>query len=56
VERARLNVTRAIRAATVRVTEALPEAGPILDLRLRTGIYCAYEPEETDEVRWSVQS
>jgi tetratricopeptide (TPR) repeat protein len=56
VERARLNVTRAIRAATARVAEALPEAGPILDLRLRTGIYCAYEPEDTDEVRWSVQS
>jgi tetratricopeptide (TPR) repeat protein len=56
VERARLNVTRAIRAATARVAETLPEAGPILDLRLRTGIYCAYEPEDTDEVRWSVQS
>ncbi len=56
VERARLNVTRAIRAATARVTEALPDAGPILDLRLRTGIYCAYEPEEGDEVRWSVQT
>ncbi|HET7722495.1 MAG TPA: hypothetical protein VFK43_21195 [Acidimicrobiales bacterium] len=56
VERARLNVTRAIRAATARVTEALPDAGPILDIRLRTGIYCAYEPEDTDEVRWSVQS
>ncbi len=56
VERARLNVTRAIRAATARVTEALPDAGPILDLRIRTGIYCAYEPEEADEVRWSVQT
>jgi hypothetical protein len=56
VERARLNVTRAIRAATARVTEALPDAGPLLDRRLRTGIYCAYEPEDADEVRWSVQS
>jgi hypothetical protein len=55
VERARLNVTRAIRAATARVTEALPDAGPILDHRLRTGIYCAYEPEASDEVLWSVQ-
>ena len=56
VERARLNVTRAIRAAAARVTEALPDAGPLLDLRLRTGIYCAYEPDDTDEVRWSVQT
>ncbi len=55
VERARLNVTRAIRAATARVSEALPEAGPVLDQRLRTGIYCAYEPEQGDDVRWSVQ-
>ncbi len=54
-ERARLNVTRAIRAATARVSEALPEAGPVLNRRLRTGIYCAYEPDEGDEVRWCVQ-
>lgn len=56
LERARLNVTRAIRAATARVSEALPEAGPVLDRRLRTGIYCAYEPDEGDDVRWSVQT
>lgn len=56
VERARLNVTRAIRAATARVTEALPDAGPLLDHLLRTGIYCAYEPEDSDGVRWSVQT
>jgi hypothetical protein len=54
-ERARLNVTRALRAATARVSEALPEAGPVLDQRLRTGLYCAYEPDENDDVRWSVQ-
>jgi tetratricopeptide (TPR) repeat protein len=55
-ERARVNVTRALRAATARVSEALPEAGHVLDQRLRTGIYCAYEPDESDDVRWSVQS
>jgi tetratricopeptide (TPR) repeat protein len=55
-ERARLNVTRALRAATARVSEALPEAGPVLDQRLRTGLYCAYEPADTDPVRWSVQT
>ena len=56
VERARLNVTRAIRAATARLTDALPEAGPALNRRLRTGIYCAYEPEAGDDVRWFVQT
>jgi len=56
VERARLNVTRALRAATARVSDALPEAGPVLDQRLRTGVYCAYEPDEGDDVVWSVQT
>lgn len=55
-ERARLNVTRALRTATARIQEVLPEAGAILDRRVRTGLYCAYEADEADEVRWSVQS
>jgi hypothetical protein len=55
-ERARLNVTRALRAALARLEEALPEAGAALDRRVRTGLYCAYEPDEGDGVRWIVQS
>jgi len=55
-ERARLNVTRALRAATTRLSEALPEAGTALDRRLRTGLYCAYEPHDHDDVRWVVHS
>ena len=55
-ERARLNVTRALRAATARLEEALPGAGGALDRRLRTGLYCAYEPAGDDTVRWIVQS
>ncbi|MGI8796297.1 MAG: hypothetical protein ACR2IR_06940 [Acidimicrobiia bacterium] len=53
-ERARLNVTRALRAAIARLAEALP-AGAALDRRVRTGLYCAYESAD-DEVRWIVQS
>jgi hypothetical protein len=53
-ERARLNVTRALRSATARVKQALPEAGTVLDRRIRTGMYCAYEPDERDPVRWLV--
>ncbi len=56
VERSRLNVTRALRAAIGKVAEALPEAGPVLDRRVRTGLYCAYEPDDNDEVVWIVQS
>ena len=55
-ERARLNVTRALRSATAQVTKVVPEAGTVLDQRLRTGIYCAYEPDDGDPIRWSVQA
>jgi tetratricopeptide (TPR) repeat protein len=55
-ERARLNVTRAVRAAIARITEDLPEAGGVLDRRVRTGLYCAYEPDPADPVRWVVHS
>jgi tetratricopeptide (TPR) repeat protein len=55
-ERARLNVTRALRTATGKVADALPHAGAALDRRIRTGLYCAYEPEDHDDVRWIVHS
>lgn len=54
-ERARLNVTRAIRAAIARISDELP-AGRVLDARVRTGLYCAYVPDDGDAVRWIVQS
>jgi hypothetical protein len=55
-ERARLNVTRALRAAIAKVGEALPEAGAALDRRVRTGLYCSYAPADGDEIRWIVHS
>jgi hypothetical protein len=55
VERARLNVTRALRSATTKLCAALPGAGDTLDRRVRTGTYCIYEPV-AGEVRWIVQS
>jgi tetratricopeptide (TPR) repeat protein len=54
-ERARLNVTRALRAALSRLTEALPAAGPALDRAVRTGTYCAYQPAEGD-LQWVIRS
>ena len=54
-ERARLNVTRALRASIAKLVDALP-AAQVLDQRVRTGLYCAYEPAAGDEVRWVVQS
>ena len=55
-ERARLNVTRALRTAVGRVAGVLPEAGGALDRGLRTGLYCAFAPNEDEAVRWIVQS
>lgn len=55
-EKARLNVTRALRAAVNTLSEALPEAGSVLDRRIRTGVFCSYEPHPDDELVWSVQS
>jgi tetratricopeptide (TPR) repeat protein len=54
-ERARLNVTRSLRTAIIRLTEALPEAGAALDRGVRTGTYCVYEPDPAD-ISWIVQS
>jgi hypothetical protein len=55
-ERARLNVTRALRTAIARIVEVLPDAGAALDRRVRTGLYCIYEPADDDPIRWIVQS
>lgn len=55
-ERARLNVTRALRAAVAKLVVAVPGAGEVLDRRIRTGLYCAYTPADDDGVQWIVQS
>jgi hypothetical protein len=55
-ERARLNVTRSLRTAVARIRADLPEAGEVLNRRLRTGLYCAFDPSPDDPVRWVVQS
>ena len=55
-EKARVNVTRAIRTATAKLAEALPGPGAVLDRRVRTGLFCIYEPHPDDEILWSVHS
>jgi len=51
-ERARLNVTRALRSAVARIGEHSPELGTHLDRSVRTGIFCAYEPDPQSRVEW----
>ncbi len=55
-QKARLNVTRAIRTAITTLSEVLPEAAAVLDRRVRTGLFCAYEPRPDDAIVWSVPS
>ncbi len=55
-ERSRLNVTRAIRSAIAKIADAMPEPGAALGHRVRTGLYCAYDPVADDDVRWIVHS
>lgn len=51
-ERARLNVTRAVRAAMSRIDENHPELGQHLDATIKTGIYCAYTPDPRTPPAW----
>lgn len=52
-ERARVNVTRAIKAALVRIAEHSPSFGRHLGATIRTGTFCLYEPDPRVPVSWS---
>lgn len=51
--RARVNVTRAIKAAVERVSEHSPDLGRHLSATVRTGTFCAYEPDPRVPIAWS---
>jgi DNA-binding PadR family transcriptional regulator len=52
-ERARVNVTRAIKAAMERIAEHSPTLGRHLSVTIRTGTFCAYQPDPRVPVTWS---
>jgi hypothetical protein len=54
-ERARINVTRAIKTAVRRIEEHEPELGHLLRGTVRTGASCVYEPDPGVPLRWEVQ-
>jgi pimeloyl-ACP methyl ester carboxylesterase len=54
LERARKAVNRRLRAAIGRVGQAHPRLGRHLDIAIRTGVFCSYQPER--ETVWSVQT
>ena len=53
-ERARVNVTRAIRTAMTRILENDPELGHHLESTVRTGTFCSYVPDSRVPVDWKV--
>lgn len=51
-ERARVNVTRVVRAAVNRIAEANPALGRHLDVTIRTGMFCCYTPDPAAAPNW----
>jgi tetratricopeptide (TPR) repeat protein len=51
-ERARLNATRAIRAAMANLATANPALGRHLAATIRTGRYCSYAPDPRAPISW----
>ena len=53
-ERARVSVTRAIRAAIARIDEGDRALGAHLDATIRTGTFCSYVPDPRAPIRWEL--
>ncbi len=53
-ERARINVTRAIRSALRAIRDGDPELARYLETTLKTGTFCAYEPDPRFPVEWDL--
>jgi tetratricopeptide (TPR) repeat protein len=53
-ERARVNVTRAIRAAVRAIAEHDPRLGHHLERSVRTGVFCAYQPGPPGPDGWRI--
>ncbi len=53
-ERARVNVTRAIKSTLVRIREHSPALGAHLERTVRTGTFCTYSPDPRLLTRWEL--
>ncbi len=53
-ERARLNVTRAIKAVIRRIGDGDADLGRYLESTVRTGMYCSYVPDPRFPTRWNL--
>jgi tetratricopeptide (TPR) repeat protein len=53
-ERARVTVTKAIRAAIQRIAALDADLGAHLEVSVRTGVFCAYRPDPASRITWTV--
>ena len=53
-ERARSNVTKAIRAALSKIRDSHPALGHHLATSIKTGTFCAYTPDPTHSISWTL--
>jgi len=53
-ERARVSVTKAIRATLKRIAEQDADLGAHLERSVKTGQVCVFSPDPTADVRWDV--
>lgn len=51
-ERARINITRALRTAIARITEAFPDLGHHLSTTVHTGTFSGYQPGPNPPLIW----
>jgi len=54
-ERARVNVTRAIRSSMTRIAASDPHLGAHLGRTIRTGTFCCYDPDPGALPRWTFE-
>jgi tetratricopeptide (TPR) repeat protein len=55
-ERARVTVTKAIRAAQQRIAQEDAELGAHLEVSVRTGSFCVYRPDPGSPITWAVRA
>ena len=55
-ERARVSVTKAIRATVRRIGEHDPNLGRELEATVRTGTFCVYQPDPRHPLDWHVDA
>jgi hypothetical protein len=54
-ERARINVTRAVRSTLKRIAGYDPELGAELEAGVKTGTFCVYRPDPTHPLLWRIE-